>query len=108
MAVCMVCGNDYSARGEMLDFGGTKYKVCGDCAERARSNPASFANDLKRLNVTNASWPVCDACGRRHSDRCDTVPFAGVNFNVCGYCIPEVKENPADFLAGKKGTEPET
>jgi len=28
MAVCMVCGTDYSARGEMLDIEGTKYKVC--------------------------------------------------------------------------------
>ncbi len=108
MAICMVCGTDYSARGEMLDIGGTKYKVCGDCAERARSNPANFMADIKRLSETNPSYPVCDACGRKHSDRCDTVSFAGVNFNVCGYCIPEVMENPADFLAGKKGTEPET
>lgn len=108
MAVCMVCGTDYSARGEMLDIGGTKYKVCGDCAERARSNPQSFMADIKRLSETNPAYPVCDACGRKHSDRCDTVPFAGVNFQVCGYCIPEVRENPADFLAGKKGTEPQT
>lgn len=92
----------------MLDIGGTKYKVCGDCAERARSNPQSFMGDIKRLSETNPAYPVCDACGRKHSDRCDTVPFAGVNFQVCGYCIPEVRENPADFLAGKRGTEPQT
>ena len=63
----------------MLDIGGTKYKVCGDCAERARSNPQSFMGDIKRLSETNPAYPVCDACGRKHSDRCDTVPFAGVN-----------------------------
>lgn len=52
--------------------------------------------------------PVCDACGRDHSDRCEMINFAGQRFNVCGECIPPVKENPADFLAGKKGTEPES
>ena len=47
---------------------------------------------------------MCDACGRDHSDKCEIVDYAGQKFNVCGGCIPEVKENPADFLAGKKGT----
>jgi ribosome-binding protein aMBF1 (putative translation factor) len=51
---------------------------------------------------------MCDACGRDHSDKCDTIDYAGQKFNVCGECIPEVKENPADFLAGKKGTDPES
>ena len=36
------------------------------------------------------------------------IDYAGQKFNVCGGCIPEVKENPADFLAGKKGTDPES
>lgn len=49
----------------------------------------------------------CDACGRTHSDKCEIIKYEGVDFNVCGECIPEVRENPADFLAGKKGTEPE-
>lgn len=52
--------------------------------------------------------PVCDACGRDHSDKCEIIDYAGSKFNVCGGCIPEVKENPADFLAGKKGTAPES
>lgn len=52
--------------------------------------------------------PVCDACGRDHSDKCEMIDYAGQKFNVCGGCIPEVKENPADFLGGKKGTEPES
>jgi ribosome-binding protein aMBF1 (putative translation factor) len=52
--------------------------------------------------------PVCDACGRDHSDKCDVIQYEGQNFRVCGECIPEVMENPADFLAGKKGTEPES
>jgi ribosome-binding protein aMBF1 (putative translation factor) len=107
MAVCMTCGTDYAARGEMLDVGGTKYKVCGDCAQKAKMDPAQFIANVKKLGEINPSFPVCDACGRRHSSRCDIVKFAGVDFNVCGYCIPEVAENPADFLAGKKGTEPE-
>lgn len=51
---------------------------------------------------------MCDACGRDHSDKCDVIDYAGQKFNVCGECIPEVKENPADFLAGKKGTDPES
>lgn len=46
--------------------------------------------------------PVCDACGRDHSDRCETIEFSGEKFKVCGNCIPAVKENPAEFLAGKK------
>jgi len=49
--------------------------------------------------------PVCDACGRDHSDMCEIIEFSGQKFNVCGGCIPAVKENPADFLAGKKHTE---
>ncbi len=108
MAVCMTCGTDYSAGGAMLDVGGTKYKVCGDCAQKAKLDTRRFMEDIKKLSETNPSFPVCDACGRKHSDRCDTVNFAGVNFNVCGTCIPAVNENPADFLAGKKGTEPES
>jgi hypothetical protein len=51
---------------------------------------------------------MCDACGRDHSDRCDSIDFAGQKFIVCGECIPAVRENPADFLAGKKGTDPES
>ncbi len=51
---------------------------------------------------------MCDACGKDHSSKCDVIDFAGQNFTVCGECIPEVKENPADFLAGKKGTDPES
>lgn len=51
--------------------------------------------------------PVCDACGRKHSDRCETINYAGQDFRVCGECIPPTKENPSDFLAGKKGTEPQ-
>jgi ribosome-binding protein aMBF1 (putative translation factor) len=108
MAVCMACGTDYSARGEMLNIGGARYKVCGDCAQKAKMNTRQFVEDIRKLNMTSPSYPVCDACGRRHSDRCDTVDFAGVKFKVCGYCIPEVSENPADFLAGKKGTEPQS
>jgi ribosome-binding protein aMBF1 (putative translation factor) len=54
-----------------------------------------------------AELPVCDACGKRHSANCDIVDYAGAKFNVCGECLPEVKENPADFLAGKKGTSTE-
>ena len=108
MAVCMVCGTDYSAGGAMLDVEGTKYKVCGDCARKARENPAQLVADIRKLDMTNSSYPVCDACERRHSDRCDNVEFAGETFKVCGNCIPEVAENPADFLAGKKGTEPES
>jgi hypothetical protein len=52
--------------------------------------------------------PVCDACGKDHSSKCDTIEYAGQKFTVCGGCIPEVRENPADFLAGKKGTDPES
>ncbi len=107
MAICTSCGTDYSTKGEILDFGDTKYSVCGDCARKAKMDPAKFKADLAKLNATNPSYPVCDACGRRHSDKCDTIDYAGVGFNVCGSCIPEVMENPADFLAGKKGTEPE-
>jgi hypothetical protein len=51
---------------------------------------------------------MCDACGRDHSDRCDIIDYAGQKFKVCGECIPAVRENPADFLAGKKGTESES
>jgi len=47
---------------------------------------------------------VCDACGRDHSDRCEIYEYSGQKFNICGECIPAVHENPADFLAGKKGT----
>lgn len=50
---------------------------------------------------------MCDACGRDHSDKCDIIDYAGQKFNVCGECIPAVRENPADFLAGKKGTSSE-
>lgn len=49
--------------------------------------------------------PVCDACGRDHSDNCEIIEFSGQKFNVCGNCIPAVKEKPADFLAGKKHLE---
>jgi hypothetical protein len=56
----------------------------------------------------SASARTCDACGRIHSARCEIVKYAGQDFNVCGECIPPVKENPADFLAGKKGTDPES
>ena len=52
--------------------------------------------------------PVCDACGRRHSNQCEIYEYAGQKFNVCGGCIPAVHENPADFLSGKKGTESES
>lgn len=106
MAVCMVCGTDYSVRGMMLDVGGTKYMVCNDCDQRAKMDPARFEADLKKLEETNPSFPVCDACGRRHSSQCSIVKYDDVDFNVCGYCIPQVASNPADFLAGKKGTEP--
>ena len=58
--------------------------------------------------MEESSFPVCDACGHRHSDACSIINYAGQNFNVCGGCVAEVKENPADFLAGKKGTEPES
>lgn len=47
----------------MLDIGGTKYKVCGDCAERAKSNPASFMADIKRLSETNPAYPVAGKKG---------------------------------------------
>ena len=50
---------------------------------------------------------MCDACGRDHSDKCEIVDYGGQKFNVCGECIPGVMENPADFLAGKKGTPSE-
>lgn len=53
MAVCIVCGTDYSANGEMLDIDGTRYQVCGDCARRAKTNPAQFEADLRRLEQTN-------------------------------------------------------
>ena len=56
----------------------------------------------------SASARACDACGRVHSNRCEIIQYAGQNFNVCGECIPPVRENPADFLAGKKGTDPES
>ena len=52
--------------------------------------------------------PACDACGARHSSACSIVEYAGQRFNVCGGCVASVRENPADFLAGKKGTEPES
>lgn len=70
-------------------------------------NPKQFEANLRKLEETNPSAPVCDACGRKHSDRCSIINYAGQDFNVCGTCIPAVNENPADFLAGKKGTEPE-
>jgi ribosome-binding protein aMBF1 (putative translation factor) len=52
--------------------------------------------------------PICDACGQRHSERCSLIDYAGTTFNVCGGCVPKIMQNPADFLAGKRGTEPET
>lgn len=58
--------------------------------------------------MKESSYPVCDACGCRHSDACSVIDYAGQSFNVCGECVAGVKENPADFLAGKRGTEPET
>ncbi len=106
MAVCMVCGTDYSVKGQMLNFGGTRYMVCNDCARKAKMDPARFEADLRKLGTTNPSFPECDACGRRHSNTCRTVKYDDVNFNVCGECIVPVEANPADFLAGKKGTEP--
>lgn len=106
MAVCMVCGTDYSTRGQILDFGGTKYMVCNDCAQSAKLDPARFEADLRKLEETNPSFPVCDACGRRHSNQCSIIKYEDVDFKVCGYCVPQVAANPADFLAGKKGTEP--
>jgi ribosome-binding protein aMBF1 (putative translation factor) len=106
MAVCMVCGTDYSVKGQMLNFGGTRYMVCNDCARKAKMDPARFEADLRKLEATNPSFPECDACGRRHSNECRTVKYNDVDFNVCGYCIVPVEANPADFLAGKKGTEP--
>jgi ribosome-binding protein aMBF1 (putative translation factor) len=102
----MLCGTDYSVKGQMLDFGGTKYMVCNDCARKAKMDPARFEADLRKLQETNPAFPVCDACGRRHSDKCSIIKFDDVDFNVCGYCVPQVASNPADFLAGKKGTEP--
>lgn len=51
---------------------------------------------------------MCDACGRDHSSNCKIFNYSGKEFNVCGECIVGVTENPADFLAGKKGTEPES
>jgi ribosome-binding protein aMBF1 (putative translation factor) len=69
-------------------------------------DPARFEADLRKLEMTDPSFPVCDACGRRHSNDCRTVEYDDVEFNVCGYCIVPVEANPADFLAGKKGTEP--
>lgn len=50
--------------------------------------------------------PVCDACGRDHSDRCEDVEFEGRKFKVCGTCISDVRKKPADYLAGKKETGP--
>jgi len=106
MAVCMSCGTDYAAKGAMLDISGVKYKVCDDCAQKATMDPARFEADLKKLEETNPSFPVCDACERRHSDQCSIIKYEDVDFRVCGYCVPQVAANPADFLAGKKGTEP--
>jgi ribosome-binding protein aMBF1 (putative translation factor) len=48
---------------------------------------------------------MCDACGRDHSSNCRLIDYSGKKFNVCGECIVAVRENPADFLAGKKGTD---
>lgn len=33
---------------------------------------------------------------------CEIIEFSGGKFKVCGSCIQAVKENPAEFLAGKK------
>jgi ribosome-binding protein aMBF1 (putative translation factor) len=70
--------------------------------------PSRPSGERAREEVSTSTYPVCDACGRRHSDACSFIEYAGQRFNVCGECVPEVKENPADFLAGKKGTEPES
>jgi len=53
---------------------------------------------------------VCDACGKVHTEttRCEIFEYAGEKFHICGECIPPVHENPADFLAGKKGTTPQS
>jgi len=52
---------------------------------------------------TEETW---DACGKVHTEskRCEIIEYSGQKFHVCGECIPPVHENPADFLAGKKGT----
>lgn len=108
MVVCDTCGNDYSVEGELLNIDGQKLIICPSCASARKLNPVEFERNIKRSRMQEyPDWPVCDACGKRHSDQCSTINFAGENFNVCGQCIPEVQENPADFLAGKKGTEPE-
>jgi ribosome-binding protein aMBF1 (putative translation factor) len=92
----------YWAEGETIDYKGKQYNVCSRCSPNVKENPSVLAGK----NISGD--PFCDACGRRHSSRCEIVKFAGANFNVCGECIEQVHEDPADFLAGKKGTEPQT
>ncbi|MCD1295218.1 hypothetical protein CUJ83_09430 [Methanocella sp. CWC-04] len=101
MATCNVCGAAFWAEGESMLIEGNRYDVCKRCAASVRENPSI-------VTQKKSSLPYCDACGRQHSNKCTTVKFAGQDFTVCGECIPPVKENPADFLAGKKGTEPES
>ena len=79
----------------------TRAPATGETATKSGFPPAME-------EVMHGSERVCDACGRIHPGACEIIQFAGQNFNVCGGCIPPVKENPADFLAGKKGTDPES
>jgi ribosome-binding protein aMBF1 (putative translation factor) len=99
MDQCELCGIGMAEGMEYVDAEGHKHSLCGRCGPSAREYPGA---------LTQATgFPICDACGQRHSDRCSLVDYAGENFNVCGECVPQVVENPADFLAGKRGTEPE-
>lgn len=74
------------------------------------ARPAAEEKKAPRMAVPERKGRVteatCDACGRVHkeSDRCEMFEYSGQTFHICGECIPPVHENPADFLAGKKGT----
>jgi hypothetical protein len=98
---CELCGIGLAEGMDYVDSNGIRHTLCGKCGPKAREGPEIF---FKAEDTT----PVCDACGKRHSAKCSLIDYAGQTFNVCGECVPGVIENPADFLAGKKGTEPET
>ena len=92
-----------------------KAKLPGESRERMQAGKETIGGKEIKARPPLAGTPsestsarACDACGRVHSNRCEIIQYAGQNFNVCGECIPPVRENPADFLAGKKGTDPES
>lgn len=107
MARCYTCGKEGCGDNPAMNYAGKDYNVCNECVPRVRENPEGYLGERSQTerDSPGRQMPKCEACGREHSSDCKMIDYSGQKFNVCGECVVAVRENPADFLEGKKGTD---